>query len=54
MKIAVLDNGEVRQHGPLDDLRRAWKRASQDERRRFLEEEAADAPQTPTGSAAPR
>ena len=38
MKLAVLDDGNVRAHGPLDDLRRAWKQASVEERHRFLAE----------------
>lgn len=38
MKMAVLDDGNVRAHGPLDDLRRAWKQASVEERQRFLDE----------------
>ncbi len=38
MKLAVLDGGSVRPHGPLDDLRRAWKQANAEDRQRFLDE----------------
>ena len=38
MKLAVIEDGQIRMRGPLDDLRRAWKQASPEDRRRFLEE----------------
>ena len=42
MKLAVLDNGTIRAHRALDDLRRAWKRADAEDRQSFFKEVTDD------------
>lgn len=53
MKLAILDKGRVRTRESLDALRRAWGRASVDDRRQFLAEVQGTALAPDADSASP-
>ncbi len=44
VRAAAIEAGLIRERKPLDDLRRAWTKAAQGERRAFLAEVGATAP----------